>query len=220
MSVVEEHVRRLDHALVGPRRLKADMLREVRHGLVDTAEAYAAEGLDDPERRAVEEFGAVRLVAPAYQRELAAAASRTFGLLVAAIFTLMTITADFMWRGAPWAGPRPPAFYLFLSDTVDRLSVAAAALAGAGVLALWLTSRTGRTVPRRAMRMAAGTVIALTGFVWLFGTAVFAWSATMWDQALTWPPMLIGAVVLTLVGVWIGRAGWTCLAATRTPAPA
>lgn len=220
MSAVEEHVRRLDRALVGPRRLKRDLLREVRHGLSDTAEAYAADGLDDPERRAVDEFGAVRLVAPGYQRELAASASRTFGLLVAAAFTLLTVTADLMWRGAPWTGPRPPALYLFLSDTVDRLSVAAAALAGAGVLALWLASRSGRTVPRATMRITAATVIVLTGFVWLFGTAVFVWSATMWEEAITWPPMIIGAGLLTLVGVWIGRSAWICLAATRAPATA
>jgi hypothetical protein len=32
--------------------------------------------------------------------------------------------------------------------------------------------------------------------------------------------MIIGVGLLTLVGVWIGRAAWTCLAATRAPAPA
>jgi hypothetical protein len=218
-SAVEEHVRRLDRALSGPRRLKADLLREVRHGLADAAEAYEADGHADPERRAVEEFGPVREVAPAYQTELAAAASRTLGLRVAAIFALLTISADFMWRGAPWTGPQPPALYLFLSDTIDRLGVAAAVLGGLGVLVLWLAARTGRAVPARALRAIVLGIVTLVGLVWVFGTVVYAWSATMWDQALTWPPMIIGSAVVGLAGIWIGRAAWACLSATRRPAP-
>jgi hypothetical protein len=218
-EAVEEHVRGLDRALTGPRRLKADLLREVRHGLFDAAEAYGADGDADPERRAVEEFGPVREVAPGYQTELAAAASRTLGLRVAAIFALLTVTADLMWRGAPWTGPQPPALYLFLSDTIDRLGIAAAALGGLGVLVLWLAARSGRAVPARALRAIVLGIVTLVGLVWVFGTVVYAWSATMWDQALTWPPMIIGSAVVGLAGVWIGRAAWACLGATRRPTP-
>jgi hypothetical protein len=80
MRAIESHVRGLDRALTGPGRLKADMLREVRHGLVDAAEAYEAEGDADPERRAIAEFGAVPEVAPAYQAELATSATRSVAL--------------------------------------------------------------------------------------------------------------------------------------------
>jgi hypothetical protein len=95
----------------------------------------------------------------------------------------------------------------------------AAVLGGLGVLVLWLAARTGRAVPARALRAIVLGIVTLVGLVWVFGTVVYAWSATMWDQALTWPPMIIGSAVVGLAGIWIGRAAWACLSATRRPAP-
>jgi hypothetical protein len=208
-DAVDDHVRRLDHALVGPRRLKADILREVRDGLEDAATAYG------DERRAVDEFGPVREIAPPFQVELAAAASRSLALRVAAVFALTTVLADLMWRGAPWVGPPPPALYLFLSDAIDRLGIATAVLGFAAVLGLWLAARRGRPVPVRVLRGLGIGIVMLVGLVWGIGTVVFVWSATMWESALSWPPMLIGAALTAVAGAWVGGAAWWCLGSTR-----
>ncbi|MFC7483449.1 permease prefix domain 1-containing protein [Luedemannella flava] len=73
--IIDEYVAGLGRRLVGPARLKAELLAEARDGLVDAAETAAGRGLDAPaaQRHAVAEFGTYTQVAPAYQVELAAA---------------------------------------------------------------------------------------------------------------------------------------------------
>ena len=48
------------------------------------------------------------------------------------------------------------------------------------------------------------------------GGALFAWSVGLWDAALTWPPMIIGMVVVGAAYFSLARAarGWL-RAATR-----
>jgi hypothetical protein len=217
MRVLDGYVRRLDAAIVGSPRTKGDVLREVSHSLADAAEAYEAEGLTphEAELRAVDEFGAVAELAPAFQAELATSATRTLAVRVTAAFGVLVFAADLMWRGAPWTAPRPPMLYTLLSGAVDRVSMAVAVFGVIGLLALWLTARAGGTVPARVLRLANRLVAVLLGFVWVVGVVMFAWSAVMWQGALTWPPMLIGSVVMSAAALWIGRATLTSLRATR-----
>jgi hypothetical protein len=217
MRVLDGYVGRLDAAIVGSARTKADVLREVRHSLADAAEAYEADGLTprEAEQRAVDEFGAVAELAPAFQAELATSATRTLAVRVTAAFGVLVFAADLMWRGAPWTGPQPPALYTLLSDAVDRVSIAVAASGVIGMLALWVSARAGRTVPARTLRIANRLVAVLLAFVWVVGAVMFVWSAEMWEGALTWPPMLIGTAVMSAAALWIGRATWTSLRATR-----
>ncbi|WP_433531428.1 hypothetical protein ACQPYA_04795 [Micromonospora sp. CA-263727] len=49
----------------------------------------------------------------------------------------------------------------------------------------------------------------------LAGVALFAWSIRLWDAALTWPPMIIGMLVVAVAQVWLGRAAHTWLLAHR-----
>ena len=81
---IEAYVANLDRALRGPRRVKADLLREARDGLVDAAESYTVAGLTPRQaaHRAVAEFGTVAQVAPGYQRELGSAQSVRTALLI------------------------------------------------------------------------------------------------------------------------------------------
>ena len=149
MRAIESHVRGLDRALTGPGRLKADMLREVRHGLVDAAEAYEAEGDADPERRAIAEFGAVPEVAPAYQAELATSATRSVALRVTAAYGVGAFAANLMWTGAPWAGQPPPGAFQVLAEIIDVVGNGLAVFGAVTLAALWLRSRSGRTTPMR-----------------------------------------------------------------------
>ena len=91
--VIDQHVAMLDAALRGPRRSKADLLAEARDGLVDAADSYADQGLprDAAERRAVEGFGSVRDVAPAYQAELDLSQGRRTALSMLVVLALQPL---------------------------------------------------------------------------------------------------------------------------------
>lgn len=94
---VRDYVLRLDRALVGPRRAKRDLLDEVVGHLEDAVDAYAAAGYDGPAaaRLALDDFGAVAEVAPAFQSTLAVASSRRTAWTL-----LVTLLAQpFLWDG-------------------------------------------------------------------------------------------------------------------------
>jgi hypothetical protein len=82
--LIDAYVADLGRTLRGPRRAKADLLREARDGLRDAAAAHMDAGFDPDtaERRAVADFGHVRDIAPHYQAELAAAQGRRTALLI------------------------------------------------------------------------------------------------------------------------------------------
>ncbi|MER7457154.1 permease prefix domain 1-containing protein [Micromonospora sp. NPDC126480] len=202
--MVEERLRALGERLRGPRRLKADLLTEARHGLLDAVEAYREDGLPAAEarRRAVAEFGSPAQLAPAYQAELAVGALRGLSWRVLAVAAASIAVGDLTWYGASWSeGPRPPEGYLLLAASLDWLWLVAAVLGGLGVLVAGATRR-NRLVDRLVGAGLTG-VLALGALV---GAAVFGWSVGLWDAALTWPPMIVGAVVVTVGFLWLGSA--------------
>ncbi|MEW2385104.1 permease prefix domain 1-containing protein [Micromonospora sp. NPDC047707] len=206
--LVEERLRALEERLRGPSRLKADLLTEARHGLLDAVEAYREDGLPAAEarRRAVAEFGTPAQLAPAYQAELAVGALRGLAWRVLAVAAAGIAAGDLTWRGASWSdGPRPPAGYLLLSASMDWLWFTAAVLGGLGVLVAGARRRS--PVVDRLVGAGLTGLLALGG---LAGAALFGWSVGLWDGALTWPPMIIGAVLVAAGFLWLGRAarGW------------
>ncbi|MEV4618041.1 permease prefix domain 1-containing protein [Asanoa sp. NPDC049573] len=215
-SLVDQHIRLLDRALSGPAGLKRRMLTEARDGLDDAVRDLRAAGhaRSAAERAAVAEFGTVDEVAPAFQAELAASAARVLGLRVVTVFAVSAICSDLMWQGAPWTGPQPPTGYLLLSAGVDWLGKLAVATGLLGSVALWLATRYGRQVSARLLRGAVVALVAVLMLVAGSGLALYSWSAEMWDAALTWPPMIAGAVAMTAAGTWIARAASTSLRAT------
>jgi hypothetical protein len=129
------HVSALEHALRGPRRIRRDMISEVRAGLWDAATAYREGGLpaEAAAMRAVRDFGTVGEVAPEFQDELTARQGRWSALLLALVFPGMMLAWDLFWsfgwtRGT--AGPASPVVRVLptVEDTVT-LVVAATALA-------------------------------------------------------------------------------------------
>jgi hypothetical protein len=211
--LIEEYVDHLDRALTGPPRLKSDLVTEARHGLSDAAEGYREAGLPtaDAERQAVAEFGAVRELAPAYQAELAAGAARRLTLRLALATALLGPLAQLMWWRAPWADStiELPGGYRLLSDAQDRLGPTVLVLALVAYVLLRRSSRRGLT-----LAASVGVASLLTLNV-LSGVLLFVWSALLWDAALTWPPMVLGGLVLATVYAWLGRSAATCVAAAR-----
>ncbi|MDQ7910037.1 permease prefix domain 1-containing protein [Phytohabitans sp. ZYX-F-186] len=223
---IDEYVRTLDRALSGPGRLKGDMLREARHGLADAAEAYQEEGLPraEAERLAVAEFGEVRALAPAYQAELGLGAARRLALKMVLVPALFTTLADFMWRGSPWStsttAERPPAGYLMISQAQDYLGYVWAGLALAAYLWLTWSARRGRPTGRVTVRAIGAGALSIVGLTWLAGTVIYVWSLSLWDAALTWPPMVAGGLLVGAAVTWLAHSAVTCLVAAPRRVPA
>ncbi|SCL61552.1 permease prefix domain 1-containing protein [Micromonospora chersina] len=215
---VDERLRELAGQLHGPARLKADLLTEARHALEDAVEAYREGGLPaaEAERRAVAEFGTPAQLAPGYQAELAAGALRGLALRALAVAVVLMAGGDLTWRGASWTeGPRPPAAYLLLSSAVNGVWAVVAALAVAGLLLGLLAARHATT---RLSRLARAVGFGLTGGLVVgaaTGVALFGWSVHLWDAALTWPPMIIGAVVVGAAWFALARAARYWLLSSR-----
>ncbi|MDM4722442.1 permease prefix domain 1-containing protein [Micromonospora sp. WMMA1363] len=211
--LVEERLRALGEQLRGPSGLKADLLTEARHGLLDAVEAYREGGLSTAEahRRAVAEFGTPAQLAPAYQAELAVGALRGLSWRVLAVAAASIAAGDLTWRGASWSdGPRPPAGYLLLAASIDWLWLFAAVLGGLGVL----VAGASRHSPVLHRLVGAGLAV-LPALGALTGSALFGWSVGLWDGALTWPPMIIGAVLVGVGFLWLGRAARSWVHAVR-----
>ncbi|MET8282514.1 permease prefix domain 1-containing protein [Micromonospora sp. NPDC005174] len=211
--LVDEHLRELESRLQGPARLKSDLLTEARHDLLDAVDAYRESGLPPTEaqRRAVAEFGSAAQVLPSWQAELAVAALRGLSLRMLAVAGVLVAAGDLTWRGSSWsAGPQPPAAYRLLSATVDWIWAGGLLLAVTGLLVIWAGARS----PRPHLAVAQRAVgIGLTGALALgmaAGGALFVWSIDMWDAALTWPPMIVGMVVVSAANFSLTRAarGW------------
>ncbi|MEH0825115.1 MULTISPECIES: permease prefix domain 1-containing protein [unclassified Micromonospora] len=215
---VADRLRELDDRLRGPARLKAELMVELRHALDDAAEAYREGGLSaaEAERRAVAEFGAPAQLAPAYQAELAAAALRGLSVRAFAVALVLLVAGDLTWKGSSWSGgPPPPAGYLLLSASVNWVWLGVAGFALAALALGAGAARRGRADVPVAGRLVG---LGLTGALALgaaVGVALFAWSVQLWDAALTWPPMIIGALLVGAGYCSLARAARCWLRAAR-----
>ncbi|MET8348749.1 MULTISPECIES: permease prefix domain 1-containing protein [unclassified Micromonospora] len=217
--LVEEHLRELAARLQGPARLKSDLLTEARHGLLDAVEAYREDGVPPTEaqRRAVAEFGSPAQLLPSWQAELAVGALRGLSLRMLAVAGVSVVAGDLTWRGASWSdGPHPPAVYRLLAASVDWIWIGSLLLAVAGLLVVVASARSARPGLAVAQRAVGAGLTGTLVLGMLAVTALFAWSIGLWDAALSWPPMFIGAVLVGGAYFSLVRAarGWL-LATTR-----
>jgi hypothetical protein len=200
VGAIEEYVAQLGAALKGPRRTKADLVREARDGLLDAAEAYACSGLspDQAERQAVADFGTVAQVAPAFQQELGYAQSTRTALLVG----LVLAPQDFLWDlvspdAAPAAG---------LYGQVSALTSPLGAIALLGSVA---AVALGGRVP---------WIIRATGFFSYGVAAVFVATGLLLVFSGPTPPLAVAglpaALVLVIAPMFVvARSARRCLAA-------
>ncbi|MFC5923652.1 permease prefix domain 1-containing protein [Micromonospora vulcania] len=211
--LVEDHLRELAARLQGPTRLKSDLLTEARHGLLDTVEAYRERGVPatEAQRRAVAEFGSLAQLLPSWQAELAVGALRGLSLRMLAVAGVLVVAGDLTWRGASWsAGPPPPVLYRLLSASVDWIWIGALLLAVVGLLVVAASARSTRPGLAAAQRAVGAGLTGLLALGMLAGCLLFGWSVGLWDAALTWPPMIIGAVLVGGASFSLARAarGW------------
>ncbi len=216
--VVDEYLRELAGRLRGPRRLRADLITEARHGLLDAVEAYRDSGMSPREasRQAIADFGTPEQLVPAYQAELAVAALRGLSLRMVAFAGAATIAGDLTWQGSSWsAGPPPPTGYLLVSQSVEWIWATAFLLGVAGLMLAAATARSSRPVFTTVAHAVGGLLTATAVLGVLTGAMLFGWSILLWDAALTWPPMIVGMLAAGTAHLWLGRAAHTWLLATR-----
>ncbi|WP_328340241.1 permease prefix domain 1-containing protein [Micromonospora sp. NBC_00421] len=214
---IDERLRDLASRLHGPARLKDELIREARGALDDATEAYRDGGLPAPEaeRRAVADFGAPAELAPAYQEELAAGALRGLSRRALLIAGVLTVGGDLTWRGSSWSGgPPPPAGYQLLAGSMNGIWLAVAGLALAALLGgRWAARRGSATTS--AGRLLGWALVGTLALGAVAGMALFAWSVELWDAALTWPPMIVGALLAGAAHFALFRAGRSWLVAAR-----
>ncbi|GAB3168666.1 permease prefix domain 1-containing protein [Myceligenerans halotolerans] len=209
MSAITTYLADLDAALVGPARLRRDLLQEAADHLEDATATYARAGYDERRaaERAVAEFGTVDEVAPGFQTTLAvSSARRTAGLLFAFV-----VLQPFVWgspivsTGAPTPGG---AVYAFLDRAVEvtgvvMIAVAALLLVIAGIGGRWFDA--GRQV---ALATAG---FAMVSSVLLAGIGVAMTTAGVGSEPRGW--LVLGIVVglpMALVAVSARRTLATC----------
>lgn len=209
--MIEAYLADLRRELGGPLLLRAGMLREVRDGLNDAAQAYRAAGLSphEAERAAVDEFGPADLVGGELRAELAASTGRYLGIVTFIGGTVLFALAQLSWQGAAaeqgWPEPTPA--YAALADIVDIGAIVFVLVSGLGVLALGIGSR---FLPeRRVVRLLAYVLLGALVFQVVAGGVLSAFapvqvgSETVLDMVMR--------AVYALVIAWFAALGRRCL---------
>ncbi|WP_216853481.1 permease prefix domain 1-containing protein [Phytoactinopolyspora halotolerans] len=160
--MIDRYVAALRRELRGPVLLRMSMVREVRDGLRDAADAHRDAGASPraAERLAVQEFGPVEIVAAGLREELAASTGRYLLTVLATLGVAQIMLEQHTWGAAAAAQdwPRPSAGYLTFAQAVDIMNIVVLLAAGLGVLVLGRGSRVVQT--RMAVRVVAiGVVI-------------------------------------------------------------
>ena len=208
MAAVEGYVAELGRALVGPRRHKADLLAEVRHGLTDAAEAYRRGGLAEPaaEARAVADFGPVAELVPDFQRELAAAQGRRTVVLIC----LILAPQHLVWAASGHAAIRDPQWrpgpgYAAMSSLVE---VAGAITLGIALLMLVALAR-------------FGALARITGWFGVVVAALFTGVGLALTLLGPVPPLSLAGLPWTIAFLFVPMAwlGWSSRRTLLSAAP-
>lgn len=162
------YLRELGAVLVGPRRVRRDLLQEAHDHLDDATDAYVRAGYaeDQAAARAAADFGSVEDVAPAYQTTLAVASSRRTALLLLTVL----LVQPFIWDGpvnvsGATAADAPSGLAYAVLDVGVEV-VGAGVMAAALLLALacgignrWF--RAGRRIARVTALASLGAAVAM-----------------------------------------------------------
>ncbi|EMD27480.1 permease prefix domain 1-containing protein [Amycolatopsis azurea] len=167
MTVIEAYLGELRTRLDGPVTAKRDLLREARDGLNDAADAYRDGGWseDDAQRRAVEDFGPVHLIARDYQAELGMhSGTRTLWKLILGV-PMMQLAWELArkWTFGEWSQLAPtPGWYRYIAQFTHGSVFIVPVL---GVIALvcmrWLSRRMDGVKLVKSISVLIGEAVGL-----------------------------------------------------------
>ena len=160
---VAGYLAELDASLVGPARVRRDLVREAGGHLEDATDAYLRTGREpeEAERLALRDFGTLDEIVPAFQTSLAVAAARRTSLLLLGILSVQ----PFLWDGGLASADSPAPDGLFYAVLDVFVEVVGGATIGAVVLLVLATG-----IGNRWFHAGRG-IARLTGYVAL-GAAV------------------------------------------------
>ncbi|OOC06543.1 hypothetical protein B0293_13160 [Amycolatopsis azurea DSM 43854] len=165
--MIEAYLGELRTRLDGPVTAKRDLLREARDGLNDAADAYRDGGWseDDAQRRAVEDFGPVHLIARDYQAELGMhSGTRTLWKLILGV-PMMQLAWELArkWTFGEWSQLAPtPGWYRYIAQFTHGSVFIVPVL---GVIALvcmrWLSRRMDGVKLVKSISVLIGEAVGL-----------------------------------------------------------
>ncbi|HIW62669.1 MAG TPA: hypothetical protein H9881_09450 [Candidatus Stackebrandtia excrementipullorum] len=209
-DLIDDRVAELARRLDGSRRTRSDLLREVRHGLVDTADAYRASGLPPAEatRHALAEFGDPVALAPEFQVELASRQTRLALGFLAVSAPVTEVVSRVQWSNSPLPYERPPEYTFVLAWLLDAQAWAGSLIAvgvllamGFGIGRFHFRARLGQVV---GYGIGAHVVVA-TGVGWLVAMLFEPQSTSTGAVGVVW------MVLYSAPGVYLAWLAWRCL---------
>lgn len=213
--MIDQYVAQVRRQVRGPHLPRRSMLRELRDGLRDAADAHRAAGARDAEaeRLAVEEFGPAEVVAAGVRDELAAVAARYLAGLVIVFGTAQFALATYTWTTAAAAQgwPQPAQWYGVLSRAVDISSFGFMGLSAVAVLALGRGARRLRT--RLVVRVIAVVTLVDVG-LHVVGGAVLSVFAPASMAEWNGPELVVMSLLSVGSTVWIAGLAMSCLRLT------
>jgi hypothetical protein len=162
-TAIESYLAEVAARLPGPARTYAEIVAELRCGLLDAADAHRSAGqpADRADLAAITEFGDPGQVADGFRAEIAARQARrvsiallTTGPLVGVAWIAAAL-ASHLARPSPW-----PALSPALSAGIDLAAVVIAAEVWAVLLGIAATGRLTRWLPARPRRAPTAAMIA------------------------------------------------------------
>ncbi len=214
---VERYLAEVAARLPGPARARADIVAELRAGLLDAADAYQSAGVPPAQAAGavISEFGDAAQIADAFRAEIAASQARRVaitllvtgplvGLLwvAAAAASHLAVPPVQPWH---WTG-LPPVLPLVAAAVGVTACAALAGIAATGRLTRWLPAR-----PRRAPMAAAVAGLGAIGADGL-GLALLAGQLATAPGKLS-PVLAAAAAVASLARLMLAaRASRRCLA--------
>jgi hypothetical protein len=227
-QVLDAYLREVTAALPGPARARADIVAELRSGLLDALDAHRGSGLTEPAAAAAAtaEFGDPRQVAELFRPELAARHARRTALtliptgpLIGLLWAAAALASHIAVRQAPpwqWAGAPPGSaavFPLALAAVVIAIWAGLITVAAAGPLTRWLP-RWPRLAPTTA---AICGLAAMTADIALFALLASKLASTPGTLA---PIPVTGAAIASLTRLAVARRAARCCLAARALLPA
>lgn len=211
-SPIDEYVVALQQELRGPWYARRSILRELRDGLIDAADAYSTAGAprSDAERQAIDELGRPADVAMAFREELAANTGRQTAWLLLTFTAATFAAANLAWRedSAEFATTYVPTAYAVLAQAIDLLGAATLvgavlAVAAFGWAAKWISSAT------QATRMVGWLVLATSSAKMLGGTILWLWAPG--TLRMTTLSIAVSAFILVTTA-WLAVSAARCVA--------
>jgi hypothetical protein len=214
---VERYLAEVTARLPGPARAQADIVAELRSGLMDAADASRSAGLPPAQAAgaAISEFGDPAQIADAFRAEIAASQARHVAVTLLVTGPLVGL----LWMATAAASHLgihfgPPWHWTGLSPVLHLVALAIAVTACAALAGIATTGRLTRWLPPRPRRAPTAAAVAGFGAIGADGLGLALLAAQLATAPGRLSPVLAAAAAVASLArlLLAGRATRRCLA--------